>query len=194
MPGIDQVAPLVASAAAIEAQLRRFFPAGQFAFAFVPEQADAVVWRELTRRTPFIGLAWNGIAPDRQSGRDLAGACNWSLMLVTKHSEMTRRYLGDSTTPALLNMVWVACLALHGHALRTPDGLPLGTIGVTSAGNAAAAGWGEGQMGLATVEFATPLPTPGDAYTGAIPDFLELGVTWDFPGLGAVTDNYERPA
>lgn len=189
-----ELSPFTAAAAAIEARLKRFFPPSQFAFAFVPEEAPADTWSELTQRAPFLGLSWRGMAPDANSGKRIAGECQWRLTLITKHPGIAQRYLGDATTPPLLTMVWIATIALHGHALISAAGEPLGTVMVGGAGNAMASNWGKGLVAIATLEFATPLPQPGDAYAGVTPEFLEMGVTWDFPETAAVTDSYERPA
>lgn len=187
-----ELAPFTTAAAAIEARLRAFFPPSQFTFAFVPEEAPAEVWAELTQRTPFLGLSWRGLAPDANAGRRMTGDCQWSLTLITRHASIAARYLGDATSPALLTMVWIATIALHAHALKSAGGEALGTVMVAGAGNAMAANWGKGQVAIATLQFSTPMPQPGDAYAGVTPELLEMGVTWDFPETAAVTDIYER--
>ena len=193
MPDASTLAPFSATFAALQLHLQRFFPPAQFQFSLVPDSATPQQWMELTRRPPFVGLSWGGITPAANSGRDLAGTCNWALMLVTKHSELGKRYLGDATMPALMDVAWIAALALNGTALATPDGLPLGTVRVTGSVDVTAPQWGE-HLAQATVHFTTPLPTAGDAYVGDLVDFQTLGVTWDFPAPGAVTDSFERPA
>jgi len=193
MPDASTLTPFSAAFAALQLHLQRFFPPAQFQFRLVPDSATPAQWMDLTSRTPFVGLSWGGITPAAGSGRDLAGSCNWGLMLVTRHSEITKRYLGDGTMPALMDMAWIASLALNGHKLVTPDGLNLGTVRVSGPVDVAAPQWGE-NLAQATVHFTTPLPTAGDAYVGDLAEFLTLGVTWDFPALAAATDEMERPA
>lgn len=180
--------PLHAMALAIQAQLRRFFPEAQFAHALVPDQADPAVWRELTRRTPFLGLSWRGLAPDPASGRILQGQVQWGLSLITKHSRVEGRILGDAASPGLLNMVWIAALALHGQTLADAAGAPLGTISVTGCSNAYANGWGDGQLAIADLTLGVPLPSPGELLADGLQEFLEMGVTWAFPEGDAMTE------
>lgn len=171
---------------AIVARLRRAFPAKTFPIERVPPVMTIAEFERITRTTPVIGLAWLGIRPDPQSGRQLSAAMRWRLVMVTKASSSPEaRWKGDKHDIGLDAMVDVATALLQGHSF--PD---IGPSAVTGAEGIFADGLADAAMVLANVDFEirynwSPAPLkliePGD--------FERLGITWinaDSPELGGV--------
>jgi hypothetical protein len=186
--------PLALMLGAIQEHLRRFFPPAQFMHAMVPDQADPAVWKQLTRRVPFLGVSWQGMPIDPASGRMLLAQGQFNVTLITRHSHVEARLLGDAALPGVVNMAWLAATVLQGHTVTGPDGVPLGTLSVTACSNAYARDWGEGEVAIASITLQAPLPTAEAAFGVGLPDLLEMGVTWDFPATDALAETWNvRP-
>jgi hypothetical protein len=148
--------PLVRATQALEARLKLIFPPAKFEHAFMPAKLGKTEWKQLTRRTPFVGLGWNEIEPSKDDGRLFVGPARFTVFLVTKNSSGIRpRYLGDALAPGLFQMVQAAVAAVHGHSVKD-----LGSFMVTKAGNLAAEAWDEDESAIGGVDVDIPMAMP----------------------------------
>lgn len=179
--------PLVRIGRALEERLKLAFPPAMFEHGFVPAKLSKGEWEQLTRRTPFVGLGWNEVEPDKDSGRLLTGDTRWTVFLVNRNAgSIGGRYFGDSLAQGLFHMVQAAMALLHGH---TVDGL--GTFMVTKAGNLYADQWETGQMAIAAVDVDMRLALP--MRSSILLTDLELAKTllteWKFQATPSPLDN-----
>lgn len=186
--------PLVSLGQALAARLQLAFDPKLFVHAIMPARLDARAWTELTRRTPFVGLAFNDMiaAPDMQ--RRFRGATRWSVYLVVRNAAgPAGRYFGDAQGPGLLAMIQAATAMLQGTTLSDASSAGLGSVSVHQAANAVAEGWEDGAAAIAALDLQVPiditLDTTLDA-AGLDADALKTtAITWDFlPATGSLTD------
>jgi hypothetical protein len=179
--------------AALQAQLALVFPANEFIQVVLPPKITPGAWKELTRRTPMIGLGWDAFAPESPSSRRLIGDTTWSIFLVVRNQAgPTPRFLGDALGPGLFDLVSAAAAVLHGHTIWG-----VGTAFVTAINNTIGMDWDMEDLVLAclSVKVGATLPTAADlvADTGA-GILQEMGITWTFPhdpSVTVVTDETE---
>lgn len=193
MMTITDPGPLQVMGDALAARLKLVFPETKFQHEMVPAKVDAKEWRQLTRRTPFVGLAWNEVDANPAGGRPFDGHARWTVFLVTKNSRGVReRYWGDALAPGLFSMVHASISILNGYTIAA-----VGTAEVTRSTNLYAEGWDDNEMAMAAVDV-----TVGIAFDLADivspPDGLgvlnTLGISWDFSpspatSLGPVLTN-----
>ena len=81
MQGFDPSAQgvLAVSARALKERLTRFFPAPQFALELMPAAMTPTVWKQLTQRLPFVGIAFQGFAIPGSSGTSPRIEQQWQL-------------------------------------------------------------------------------------------------------------------
>ena len=179
MSGAPPPTVLVATLAALQAQLALVFPTNMFAQVILPPKITAASWRELTRRTPMIGIGWDSIEPLKPPSRILSGNSRWSVFLVVRNAGGPGpRFLGDALGPGLFDMVSGAAAVLHG---RTFPGI--GTGFVTGVHNTIGMDWDMEDLVLAhlTVEVGATLPSAADLVADTTAGILQsLNITWDF--------------
>lgn len=177
--------PLSQIARALEARLQLVFPLTRFQYEFMPPRVTAEGWRNLMRKTPFVGIGWNVLA-DSKGGRVFTGASKWSVFLVTRNqASIAARYYGDKQGPGLFTMVQAAVGLLHGYTIKG-----FGSVQVTQAANAFAESWDDDtamaivdlQVGT-TVELPDVVTAPGDLGL-----FREMFATWNLAGVDEAMD------
>ncbi len=183
---IVQPGPLSLIALGIRTRLEQVFPARQFVHAWMPAHVDRDVWTHLTRRTPLVGIGFNGFDP--QAASRGIGASTWSVYLVTRNEAGHHaRLFGDKQAPGLFGVLEVGVAALHGHTIE--DG---GTIQVREAVNAFVEGFKDEGMALGTIDLHVPtvismtdVIANGDAEPGLL---NTRDITWSFDnGAGEIT-------
>ncbi|MFD1792079.1 hypothetical protein ACFSE0_10565 [Ochrobactrum teleogrylli] len=177
-------APIRVMEAAILARLRLAFPEKKFQIRRVPAVLTVKEFERVLHTTPFIGLAWMGLQPDRDHGRLLSGVANWRLVLVVKaSSNLDARFKGDRFDIGLDAMIDVSSVLLSGCTL--PD---IGTCTVTRAEAIYADGWADDATVLAQVDFDVRFTSPLAAFQiKTLDDLKSLGITW-------ITNGEEDPA
>lgn len=179
---------------AIIARLRLAFPANAFQIQRVPPVLTDTEFKRVVHLTPFIGLAWMGMKPDPASGRQLAAAMQWRLVLIVKaSSSLEARFKGDRRDMGLDAMVDVAGALLQGAVF---DGI--GAVAVTRAEGVFADGWADDATVLAQIDFEIRYQySAGQLRLVEPDDFLRLGVTWlvegSDPDAPEPTDTIEPP-
>jgi len=160
---------------AIVDRLRIAFPARDFQIARVPHVLTIKEFERVVRLTPFIGLAWMGIAPDRDGGRALKAVARWRLILVVKaSSSLETRFKGDVRDIGLDAMVDVATALLQGTTLAE-----IGACAVTAADAVYADGWADEAIAVAQVDFEIRYAfSPAGLGLRTIDDFRALGIGW----------------
>lgn len=180
------LAPIRTIEPAIEARLRLAFPTKDFQIQRVPPVLTIKEFERVVRLTPFIGLAWLGIKPDPASGRQLAAAMRWRLIMIVKaSSSLEARFKGDRRDIGIDAMIDVAAALLQGTVF---DGI--GVSAVTGAEAVFADGWADEATVVANLDFEVRYQfSPAALQLKTIDDFQKLGVTWinaDSPAGGAV--------
>ena len=175
--------PISAVHQAVEARLKVFFPG--FHLEAVPAVLTLQEFTTLMGRTPWLGIAWTGFAPESKGGRGLRGAHRMRITLAVKHPGRGGRFQGDQHSPGLYPALATLMGALHGHTL---DGH--GTIGITKADQSFADGYGDKAVALGIVEieigpqtFAAPFGSLADA-----PAFVGLVSEFRMPDGTTITD------
>ena len=173
MQGFDPSAQgvLAVSARALKERLTRFFPAPQFALELMPAAMTPTVWKQLTQRLPFVGIAFQGFAIPGSSGTSPRIEQQWQLQLVVAASTPELRLLGDKRSPGVMNMAAVAALALHAWSIDD--------VGTVFCGDAVSLG---GQFLQAVFGIPVTIGTTliADEASAALPDFAGLNLIWDF--------------
>lgn len=169
------LAPIRVMEPAITARLRLAFPAKDFQIQRVPSVLTVKEFEDVVRLTPFIGLAWMGIQPDRNASREFKGVANWRLVLVVKASStLDTRFKGDRRDIGLDAMIDVASVLLNGFSFDD-----IGTCTVTSAEAIYADGWSDAATVLAQVDFDIQYTARLSQYQFKTQDdFKQLGVSW----------------
>lgn len=169
------LAPIRVMEPAITARLRLGFPAKKFQIHRVPAVLTIDEFKTVVRLTPYIGLAWMGIQPDRNASREFKGVANWRLVLVVKaSSKLETRFKGDQHDIGLDAMIDLASVLLNGFSF---DGI--GTCTVTSAEAIYADGWSDAATVLAQVDFDIQYTARLSQYQFKTQDdFKQLGVSW----------------
>lgn len=160
---------------AIVARLRQAFPAKDFTLQRVPPVLTVKEFEQAVRLTPFIGLAWMGVRPDPASGRQLAAAMLWRLVLVVKASStLEARFKGDARDIGLDAMVDVATALMQGASFPG-----IGASAVTRAEGVYAEGWSDDATVLAQVDFEIRYQaSPAGLQLKTPDDFEKLEVEW----------------
>ena len=173
-------APIRRMEPAIIERLRVAFPPKTFGIERVPQVLTLTEFKRIARLSPFIGLAWVGMRPDKDSGRALKGDMLWRLILVNKASNgLQAIFHGDKLGIGLDAMVDVAAALLHWASI---DGT--GKATVTGANSVIADGYTDEDVGIVQLDFSISFVTsPADFSLVTIDNFLRLGVSW------AVSDN-----
>lgn len=171
---------------AIVDRLRLAFPEKDFQIQRVPPVLTIKEFERVVRLTPFIGLAWMGMRPDRDAGRQLAAAMRWRLTLIVKaSSSLDARFGGDRRDIGLDAMLDVAGTLLQGAVF---DGI--GASAVTGAEAVYADGWADEATVVANVDFEIRYQfSPAALQAKQIDDFKQLGVAWlnaENPAEGSV--------
>lgn len=189
--------PLFGAHLALKARLEAFFPPSQFAHGVVPARLSPQGWQRLLHRTPFVGIGWGGLAPDKASGRWLRGDMQWTVFLAARstHAPETR-LLGSPQSPGIYGMVQVAAAALHGFTIKGeahPDSGAVGTVAVGDVANLTVDGWEDEATVMAGLSVTVGFGLADGVSVAALDEFLRLGATWEFdPGaVGAATDTYD---
>lgn len=177
-------APINAMEAAITARLRLAFPPKLFKIERVPAVLTINEFESSVVLAPFIGLAWMGLQPDRDNGRQFQGVANWRLVLIVKAKrDLVTRFKGDRFDIGLDAMIDVATVLLSGCSFDE-----IGTSTVTRAEAIYADGWGDKATVLAQVDFDVRFVSPLPAFKIKDADDLKsMGITW-------ITNGDEEPA
>ena len=178
---------------AIVSRLRLAFPEKDFQIQRVPPVLTIREFERVVRLTPFIGLAWMGMRPDRDAGRQLAAAMRWRLTLIVKaSSSLEARFGGDKRDIGLDAMLDVAGALLQGAVF---DGI--GASAVTGAEAVYADGWADEATVVANVDFEIRYQfSPAALQLVTLDDFETLGVTWlndENPDEGGVEPSQAVP-
>lgn len=170
-----QATPIRSMEPPIVARLRMAFPERAFQIQRVPSVLTIDEFRRVVRLAPFIGLAWMGMTPDRDNGRQLAAAMNWRLVLIVRaSSSLEARFKGDAQDIGLDAMVDVACALLQGCELTG-----IGVCSVTGAQAVYADGWADEATVVAQVDFAIRYQASAAELKLVTPDdFAKLAVGW----------------
>ena len=167
------------AASALQARLELAFPPAQFEHQVVPARLSKPVWERLTRRCPFIGRGFAGLTPARpNSQRIWRGDAAWTVFLGVQNSKMPGLLLGDALMVGQLGLVGVATALLHGWTVRG-----LGTWQVGAMSNLYAEEYIHDDIGVVAVEVSVGIEMSDEAAAMALPEFLQLGATWDLPPL-----------
>lgn len=165
--------------AGINARLDLAFPASVFARPIVPPRLTGEVWRELTRRTPLVGVGWNAVEPQRPQSRSLNATSKWTVFLVARNAGgPAQRFLGDALGPGLFDMVCAAAAVLNGTTIAG-----VGTAFVSGITNTVGVDWDMENLVLACLDLDVGVSVPqapellGTATDGP----LTLGITWVLP-------------
>ncbi|HEV2501608.1 MAG TPA: hypothetical protein VGV39_00945 [Mesorhizobium sp.] len=180
------LAPIRTIEPAIKARLRLAFPSKVFQIERIPPVLTIEEFKRVVRLTPFIGLAWLGIKPDPASGRQLAAAMRWRLVMIVKaSSSLEARFKGDTRDIGMDAMIDVAVALLQGAVF---DGI--GASAVTGAEAVFVDGWADEATVVANLDFEVRYQFSLAALQlKTIDDFKSLHVTWlnaDSPEGGAV--------
>ncbi|MGO4558322.1 hypothetical protein [Mesorhizobium sp. 2RAF21] len=180
------LAPIRTIEPAIVARLRLAFPSKEFQIQRIPPVLTVKEFERVVRLTPFIGLAWIGFRPDPASGRQLAAAMRWRLVMIVKaSSSLETRFKGDRMDIGMDAMIDVAAALLQGAVF---DGI--GASAVTGAEAVYADGWSDDATVVANLDFEVRYQfSPAALQLKTIDDFQQLGVTWlnaDSPAAGGV--------
>ena len=180
--------PLQLVGAALQARLALAFPPSLFTHALMPAKLTPQAWTELTRRVPFVGLGWGGLAPSPIMSRQFRGVSRWTVFLVTRNGAgELGRYFGDAQGPGLFQMVQAGVVMLQGTNIAG-----LGTASVGEASNAVAEGWEGGGAVIAAIDVEVPIDMSlADLITGGVDtDALRTtAVAWDFqPAINSLSD------
>lgn len=189
MGTVDQVkvdlsaAPINAMEEAITQRLRLAFPAKLFEIKRVPAVLTVNEFERVVTLAPFIGLAWMGLQPDRDNGRQFQGVANWRLVLLVKaKSSLETRFKGDRFDIGLDAMIDVATVLLSGCSFDN-----IGTSTVTRAEAIYADGWGDSATVLAQVDFDVRFVSPLPVFKiKTLDDLKSMGITW-------ITNGEEEP-
>lgn len=171
----------------LRARLELVLPPARFAHEMVPAKLTPVIWTQLVRRKPFVGLGFTGFTPRSESGRVLDGEAIWDLFLVASNPRPAERLLGDAQGPGGFGMAGVAVLALQGFTIGGPEpAAASGTVRVTGLVNSYFEGDADEQTALIRLTLAIGLQwrQPLD-----LEEFLRTRVVWDFPVDAAATDD-----
>lgn len=163
-------------AVAAEARLRLAFPEPMFEFAIMSALPSKAEFDRLTRRKPFIGLAWAGFKAAEKTGRNLRGNLDWILLLVVDNPDTRRRFAGDNRGVGIWGMFSAASHLLHGW---TFDGL--GTVDVTQADTVVRDDWGDETTAIAALGLTVPMHPDASFAAGELDDFLRLHCAWLSP-------------
>lgn len=168
-------APIAIAEPAIIARLRIAFPEKTFGIERVPPTLTIREFERIARQTPFLGLAWTGIRPDAQSGRQLTGAMQWRLVIIIKAvSGLETRFKGSSTGVGLDAAIDVSLALLHAVEI---DGV--GASAVTGAQAVIADGWSDDSIAIAQVDFEIRYATSAARHQlTTADDFAALGIVW----------------
>lgn len=174
---------------ALDARLRLAFPPAQFHHEVVPARLSKPVFETLIRRTPFVGVGFQGMAPSSPNGsRIWRGAVNWTVFLAIQNSKKPGLLLGDAMGVGQLGVLGVALALLHGWTVRG-----LGTWAVGAASNMYAEDFIHDDIGLIALEASIHVEMTDEAAAAALPEFLRLGATWDLPLLDDSIINVRTP-
>lgn len=168
-------APINAMEAAITDRLRLAFPPKLFKIERVPAVLTINEFESSVLLAPFIGLAWMGLQPDRDNGRQFQGIANWRLVLIVKaKNSLVTRFKGDRFDIGLDAMIDVATVLLSGCSFDN-----IGTSTVTRAEAIYADGWGDKATVLAQVDFDVRFVSPLSLFKiKTLDDLKSMGVTW----------------
>lgn len=169
------LAPIRVMEPAIIDRLRLAFPAKDFQIQRVPAVLTVDEFKSVVKITPFIGLAWMGLQPDRDAGREIKGVANWRLVLIVKASStLEARFKGDRRDIGLDAMIDVASVLLTGCTFEG-----IGTCTVTRAEAIYADGWGDMATVLAQLDFDVRYTARASQYQlKTQDDFKQLNVSW----------------
>lgn len=169
------LAPIRLMEPAIIARLRIAFPAKDFTIERVPPTLTLNEFGRIARLSPFIGLAWAGMQPDKSSGRQLQADWGWRLVLIVKAtSSLEARFKGDTRDMGLDGMSDVAIALLQGAVFEN-----IGDCAVSGAQAVFAEGWSDDATVVAWVDFSIRTTTSPAAHKLITEDdFTNLGVQW----------------
>lgn len=159
------------------ARLRLAFPASHFEIQLMPAVPTKNEFDRITRRRPFIGIAWAGFKPDTQA-RTLKGDASFIVYLVVDNqTSPAMRFMGDARGVGLFGMITAASALLHGWTLED-----VGSATVTEVESLAKEDWGDDATAIAGLGVAMPiLVGSGFAAGAALDEFLRLNCAWLIP-------------
>ncbi len=177
--------PLALIARALQARLQLVFPATRFQHDIVPAKITPEIWKQLLRRTPFIGLGWNAVN-NGLDGRLFEGLSSWSVFLVVKNpASVPARYFGDTQGAGLFLLTQAAIGVLNGYTIEG-----FGSVRVRQAGNVYAESWDDDAAAVivdldVTTTLALPelVSAPGD-----LNEFSAMMAEWNFGGADVLTE------
>ena len=177
--------PLALIARALQARLQLVFPATRFQHDIVPAKITPEIWKQLLRRTPFIGLGWNAVS-NQLDGRLFEGLSSWSVFLVIKNpASVPARYFGDTQGAGLFLLTQAAIGVLNGYTIEG-----FGSVRVRQAGNVYAESWDDDAAAVivdldVTTTLALPelVSAPGD-----LNEFSAMMAEWNFGGADVLTE------
>lgn len=159
----------------INARLRLAFPEETFGLERIPAVLTVKEFERVLRRPPFLGLAFLGIKPDPNSGREIQAAMRWRLVIVVRASrDLRTRFSGDAQEIGLDAMTDVAVVLLQGAVFEG-----VGAVRVTAVEAVYAEGWGDDATVVNQVDFEVGYSaSPRALKLKTAADFRALGVTW----------------
>ncbi|QRF51643.1 hypothetical protein D4A92_09450 [Rhizobium rosettiformans] len=174
-------------------RLRQAFPAQTFGIERVPQSLSLTEFKRVVKQAPMLGLAWAGMQPQKDSGRQLKGVMQWRLILICRVSSgLEARFKGDRKDIGLDAMTDVALALIHGVTMK-----PVGVMEVTQAQSLVAEGYADDDIALAQIDFNFSFVTsPADYAISSPESFEQLGITWSVSGSdgpGAINDTIEPP-
>jgi hypothetical protein len=177
--------PLAQTARALQARLQLVFPTSRFQHDIVPAKITPEIWKQLLRRTPFIGLGWNTV-DNTGDGRLFEGPGSWSVFLMVKNpASVTARYFGDSQGAGLFLLTQAAIGVLQGYTIEG-----LGSVHVHRAGNVYAESWDDDAAAvIVDVSVGTTLALPDlVSAPGDLNEFSQMMAEWNFGGADVLAE------
>jgi hypothetical protein len=186
--------PFHATLAGLNARLDLVFPATTFGRPIVNPKLTTGEWKELTQRTPLVGIGWDALAPTSPESRLYVGTTKWTVFLVARNvAGPLQRLAGDALGVGLWDMVTAATAVLHGATI--PD---VGTAFVSSVQSMVSEAWDMENLVLACLDVSVgvTMTTAAAAAAAANPGqddgvglLQTLGITWSLDGGAQVEDD-----
>jgi hypothetical protein len=152
----------------------------------LPGKINKAEWDKLTSgNQPFLGLGFNGIAPNKDNGGLFAGTASWMLMVATRHNGTPKdRYFGNAQYPGVTLFATTAIAILQGFDADT------GSVTVSGCSNLSPDEWG-GDSAIVGITLTVPLSLQVD--TAILPPtglglFETLAETYNWPVSTGSTD------
>jgi hypothetical protein len=187
------LAPIRRQEPLITQRLRVAFPENPFVIERVPQNLSTSEFKRIVRMTPYLGLAWAGMKPDTNSGRQLKGDMQWRLILINRVSNgLEARFKGDKHDIGMDAMTDVGMAILHGASFPG-----VGTTTVTQVSSLIAEGYADDDIAISQIDFTFSFVTsPADFSIASQELFEALDITWSVNGSagpGDINDSIQPP-